>query len=38
MRTKKKELYLVDKYGKRAGVVLDIETYNKLGEKRWKRV
>jgi len=30
MKTKKKELYLVDKYGKRAGVVLDIETYNKL--------
>lgn len=30
MKAKKKELYLVDKYGKRTGVVLDIETYNKL--------
>lgn len=30
MKTKRKELYLVDKYGKKAGVVLNIETYNKL--------
>lgn len=32
MRARKKELYLVDKTGKRAGVVLDIETYNKLSK------